>query len=132
MRSTYLGCARRYTTERKRCGDTRGRKKQARKPTANGQNKMKEEAKQKILHFHHSHLEAKGNRWYNLKNCMKIKPRQLKKSFSDIKKRKSPHDNYMNLNTDYLYMFAQYRKWRFQSFRSLIAGKNISRRIYYV
>ena len=32
MRSTYLGCARRYTTERKRCGDTRGREKQARKP----------------------------------------------------------------------------------------------------
>ena len=31
MRSTYLGCARRYTTERKRCGDTRGREKQAEK-----------------------------------------------------------------------------------------------------
>ena len=29
VRSTYLGCARRYTTERKRCGDTRGREKQA-------------------------------------------------------------------------------------------------------
>ena len=27
-------------------------------------------------------LEAKGNRWYNLKDCMKTKPRQLKKSFS--------------------------------------------------
>ena len=33
VRSTYLGCARRYTTERKRCGDTRGREKQAGKPT---------------------------------------------------------------------------------------------------
>ncbi len=39
--------------------------------------------KQKIPHFIHSHLEAKGNRWYNLKDCMKTKPRQLKKSFSD-------------------------------------------------
>ena len=29
VRSTYLGCARRYTTERKRCGDTREREKQA-------------------------------------------------------------------------------------------------------
>lgn len=38
--------------------------------------------KQKIPHFIHSHLEAKGNRWYNLKDCMKTKPRQLKKSFS--------------------------------------------------
>ena len=33
VRSIYLGCARRYTTERKRCGDTRGREKQAGKPT---------------------------------------------------------------------------------------------------
>ena len=39
--------------------------------------------KQKIPHFIHSHLEAKENRWYNLKDCMKTKPRQLKKSFSD-------------------------------------------------
>ena len=27
------------------------------------------------------------------------------------------------MSIDYLYMFARYRKWRFQSFRSLIAGK---------
>ncbi len=43
----------------------------------------KQNHKQKIPHFIHSHLEAKGNRWYNLKDCMKTKPRQLKKSFSD-------------------------------------------------
>ena len=42
----------------------------------------KQNPKQKIPHFIHSHLEAKGNRWYNLKDCMKTKPRQLKKSFS--------------------------------------------------
>ena len=45
-------------------------------------NKSQINHKQKIPHFIHSHLEAKGNRWYNLKDCMKTKPRQLKKSFS--------------------------------------------------
>ena len=45
-------------------------------------NKSQKNHKQKIPHFIHSHLEAKGNRWYNLKDCMKTKPRQLKKSFS--------------------------------------------------
>jgi hypothetical protein len=48
-------------------------------------NKSQINHKQKIPHFIHSHLEAKGNRWYNLKDCMKTKPRQLKKSFSAIK-----------------------------------------------
>ena len=44
--------------------------------------KQEKNHKQKIPHFIHSHLEAKGNRWYNLKDCMKTNPRQLKKSFS--------------------------------------------------
>jgi len=73
-------------------------KKRARKPTASKRyqakqfsnknreqkiaNKSQKNHKQKIPHFIHSHLEAKGNRWYNLKDCMKTKPRQLKKSFS--------------------------------------------------
>jgi hypothetical protein len=52
---------------------------------AEKQAKNHKKHKQKILHFIHSHLEAKGNRWYNLKDCMKTKPRQLKKSFSAIK-----------------------------------------------
>jgi hypothetical protein len=72
--------------------------KRARKPTASKRyqakqfsnknreqkiaNKSQKNHKQKIPHFIHSHLEAKGNRWYNLKDCMKTKPRQLKKSFS--------------------------------------------------
>ena len=65
--------------------------KQARKPTASRQHpakqppnkNRKQNHKQKIPHFIHSYLEATGNRWYNLKDCMKTKPRQLKKSFSD-------------------------------------------------
>lgn len=95
----------------------------------------KRDFKQKIPYFIHSYLEAKGNRWYNLKDCMKTKPRQLKKSFSAINKIQNIYGNKMItriMSIDYLYMFAGYRKWRFQSFRSLIAGKNISRRIYYV
>ena len=47
VQSTYLGCVRRYTTERQRCGNTRAEEKQERKDKKENKQKFTPETDEK-------------------------------------------------------------------------------------